>query len=167
MKLKNKIQSIIEALKESDINHIEISSFWGAQKIKMIKNVSNNEFETLNDMDKSTINTHEIKKDEFEQNNVEKELNPTVEVVESNDNSHSKIFKSPLVGTYYQSSKPGEAPFIEKNQKITKGQVVCIIEAMKIFNEIESDHEGVIVEILIEDGQPVEYGQGLFKIKEQ
>ena len=73
---------------------------------------------------------------------------------------------APLVGTFYASSKPGEPPFIKVGDNISAGQSVCIIEAMKIFNEIESEYSGEIIEILIEDGQPVEYGQPLFTIKE-
>ena len=72
-----------------------------------------------------------------------------------------------MVGTFYSSTKPGEPPFVDKNQKIAKGEVLCIIEAMKIFNQIESDLNGQIVEILVKDGEPVEYDQPLFNIIEE
>ncbi len=72
--------------------------------------------------------------------------------------------KSPMVGTYYAQPEPGAAPYVTPGQRISKGQVLCIIEAMKIMNEIESELSGVIKEILVEDAQPVEYGQVLFRI---
>ena len=72
--------------------------------------------------------------------------------------------KSPMVGTFYRSPSPGAPPFIEVGQSVTKGQTLCIIEAMKLLNEIESDAAGVVKAILVESGQPVEYGQPLFLI---
>ena len=74
------------------------------------------------------------------------------------------IIKSPMVGTFYRSSAPESNPFVEVGQAVKAGDTVCIIEAMKLLNEIESDHDGVIKAILVENGQPVEYGQPLFVI---
>ncbi|MEZ4828086.1 MAG: acetyl-CoA carboxylase biotin carboxyl carrier protein [Bacteroidia bacterium] len=73
-------------------------------------------------------------------------------------------FRSPMIGTFYRSSSPDTDPFVKVGDHIEKGQVVCIIEAMKLFNEIESEVEGKIVKILIEDAQPVEYDQVLFLV---
>jgi acetyl-CoA carboxylase biotin carboxyl carrier protein len=72
------------------------------------------------------------------------------------------VVKSPMVGTFYRSAAPGSKPFVELGQSIKAGETVCIIEAMKLLNEIESDFDGVIKEILVENGAPVEYGQPLF-----
>ncbi|MFZ1729232.1 MAG: acetyl-CoA carboxylase biotin carboxyl carrier protein [Bacteroidota bacterium] len=72
--------------------------------------------------------------------------------------------RSPIVGTFYRSSSPDAAPFVQTGDSVSKGQVVCIIEAMKIMNEIESDASGRIVKILVEDAQPVEYNQPLYLI---
>ncbi len=74
------------------------------------------------------------------------------------------IVKSPMVGTFYRSSAPGSKPFVEVGSPIKSGETVCIIEAMKLLNEIEADADGVIKAILVENGQPVEYGQPLFII---
>ena|SRR5689334_20801375 len=74
------------------------------------------------------------------------------------------VVKAPMVGTFYRSSAPGAKAFVELGQAVKAGETVCIIEAMKLLNEIESDREGVIKEILVENGQPVEYGQPLFLI---
>jgi acetyl-CoA carboxylase biotin carboxyl carrier protein len=73
--------------------------------------------------------------------------------------------KSPMVGTFYRAPSPGAPPFVEIGQSVTKGQTVCIIEAMKLLNEIESDATGTVKAILVENGQPVEYGQPLFTIE--
>ena len=72
--------------------------------------------------------------------------------------------KSPMVGTYYRSPEPGAEPYVKPGSRVAPGQVVCIIEAMKIMNEIESDVAGVIRESLVENGQPVEFGQVLYRV---
>lgn len=74
------------------------------------------------------------------------------------------IVKSPMVGTFYRASAPGAKPLAEVGQNIAEGERLCIIEAMKLMNEIESDASGVIKAVLVENGQPVEYGQPLFVI---
>jgi acetyl-CoA carboxylase biotin carboxyl carrier protein len=74
------------------------------------------------------------------------------------------IVKSPMVGTFYRASAPGSKPFVEVGQSVSAGETLCIIEAMKLLNEIEADQGGIIKSILVENGQPVEYGQPLFLI---
>lgn len=74
------------------------------------------------------------------------------------------VVKAPMVGTFYRSPNPGAAPFIDVCQSVKEGDPLCIIEAMKLLNEIEADKSGVIKEILVENGEPVEYGQPLFVI---
>jgi acetyl-CoA carboxylase biotin carboxyl carrier protein len=74
--------------------------------------------------------------------------------------------KSPMVGTFYRSPSPESKSFVENGAKITETSVVCIIEAMKIMNEIQAELKGTVLETLIENGQPVEYGQRLFKVKQ-
>ncbi len=74
--------------------------------------------------------------------------------------------KSPMVGTFYRAASPESKPFAEVGAKVVETTVVCIIEAMKIMNEIQAEAKGTVVEVLVENGQPVEYGQRLFKIKQ-
>jgi acetyl-CoA carboxylase biotin carboxyl carrier protein len=74
------------------------------------------------------------------------------------------VLKSPMVGTFYRSASPGAQPFVEIGDSVKKGQTVCIIEAMKLMNEIEADKDGVIAAVLAENGQPVEYGEPLLVI---
>jgi acetyl-CoA carboxylase biotin carboxyl carrier protein len=75
------------------------------------------------------------------------------------------VIKSPMVGTFYRSASPGAKPFVEIGSPVKEGETVCIIEAMKILNEIETDKAGTIVQILCENGQAVEYGQPLFVVE--
>jgi acetyl-CoA carboxylase biotin carboxyl carrier protein len=75
------------------------------------------------------------------------------------------IIKSPIVGTFYEASAPGAEPYIKVGDQIESGQVVCIVEAMKLMNEIESDVAGEVVKRMVASGQPVEYGQPLFAIR--
>ncbi len=74
------------------------------------------------------------------------------------------VVKSPMVGTFYRSATPGGAPFVQVGDNVEKGQTICIIEAMKLMNEIEADQAGVVKAILAENGQPVEYGEPLVVI---
>jgi acetyl-CoA carboxylase biotin carboxyl carrier protein len=73
--------------------------------------------------------------------------------------------KSPMVGTFYRSPSPESPPFVDNGAKVQENTVVCIIEAMKIMNEIQAELKGTVVEVLVENGQPVEFGQKLFKVK--
>ena len=77
------------------------------------------------------------------------------------------VIKSPIVGTFYSAASPGADPFVTVGGQVTSGQVLCIIEAMKLMNEIESDVSGEIAKIFAENGQPVEYGEALFGIRER
>jgi acetyl-CoA carboxylase biotin carboxyl carrier protein len=92
---------------------------------------------------------------------------PTIEQpVTESDRSASSLLevKSPMVGTYYGAPEPGAKPYVSVGDRVQKGKTLCIIEAMKIMNEIESEYAGVVKEILAQDAQPVEYGQVLFRI---
>ncbi|MEY3212556.1 MAG: acetyl-CoA carboxylase, biotin carboxyl carrier protein, partial [Pseudomonadota bacterium] len=75
------------------------------------------------------------------------------------------VVNSPMVGTFYRSASPDAPPYAELGASVRKGQVLCIIEAMKLMNEIESDVDGVVVEILAQNGQPVQFGQPLFRVR--
>ncbi len=135
------------------------------------------------------INEYEIAELELEMENIKLRLvkNNTVGFTQSNlistdcnqhlstemvkdtvDLAHDEnVFEmsSPMVGTFYRASSPTSEPFVDKGCRINEGQVLCIIEAMKLMNEIESEVEGKLLEVLVENGQPVEYGQPLFLIE--
>ena len=89
---------------------------------------------------------------------------PPVAAVEAPAEIEGHVVKSPMVGTFYRSSSPEAKPFVDVGSSVNVGETICIIEAMKLLNEIESDFAGVIKKILVENGQPVEYGEPLFII---
>ena len=89
---------------------------------------------------------------------------PARPVKEAAPKVNAKEIVSPIVGTFYRAPAPDASPFVEVGARVTKGQVLCIIEAMKIMNQIESDAGGTVTAILVENAQPVEYGQPLFHI---
>ena len=96
-------------------------------------------------------------------------ITPTVVEIDSTKKEEQKdenlqIITSPMVGTFYSSDAPDKPAYVKVGDKINKGQVVCIVEAMKLMNEIESEYDGKIVEILVKDGEAVEYGKPLFRI---
>ena len=86
-------------------------------------------------------------------------------VIEGDDTVELAVVKSPIVGTFYRSAEPGAASFVEIGDRVKKDQVLCIIEAMKLMNEITSEYEGEIVSVFVENGKPVQYGERLFAIR--
>ena len=187
MSLQDKIKKIINVISDTDINEIEITSFWGAQKIRLSKSLNS----TVNEEKKQTSVKEVLTENSFtdnptkvkssiEENTLDSEplessnLETTFDVEKNKDselgnfNDEDLIYqKAPLVGTFYASAKPGEPAFVKEGDEVVKGQLICIIEAMKIFNEIESDFTGTIVEIQIEDQNPVEFNQPIFSIREK
>lgn len=135
-----KIKQLIEDMGNSNLSSIDIE-FPDGIKISMKKELSNKKVEKI---DKSVFEDDMIVKEEI--------------IKEGN------IIKSPMVGTCYLKSEPKAKKYVELGDKINKGDVICIIESMKLMNEIESEFDGKIVEIYIEDGEIVEYGKPLFKI---
>src|SRR5687767_13911886 len=90
---------------------------------------------------------------------------PAAAPVPADNEIELAVVKSPIVGTFYRSPEPGTASFVEIGSSVKKGQVICIIEAMKLMNEIDSEYEGEVVNIYVENGQPVQYGERLFAMK--
>jgi acetyl-CoA carboxylase biotin carboxyl carrier protein len=90
---------------------------------------------------------------------------PSLPVAPADESLELAVVKAPIVGTFYRASAPGAPAFVEVGTHVKKGQVLCIIEAMKLMNEIESEYEGEVVTIYVENGQPVQYGERLFAIK--
>ena len=83
----------------------------------------------------------------------------------SSDEVDFAVVKSPIVGTFFRAAEPGAPPFVDVGTTVKKGEVLCIIEAMKLMNEIDSEYDGEIVKVYVENGQPVQYGERLFAIK--
>jgi acetyl-CoA carboxylase biotin carboxyl carrier protein len=83
----------------------------------------------------------------------------------ASDETDFAIVKSPIVGTFFRAAEPGAPPFVEVGSTVKKGQVLCIIEAMKLMNEIDAEYDGEVVKVYVESGQPVQYGERLFAMK--
>ena len=169
MSLKEKIKKLIKVIKDTDINEIEVSSFWGIQKIRLSKKVTSTQEvkESKTPISKQEVSVPIATEQQIKEENTPSQTETEETAYPEKDTADPNLIyqNAPLVGTFYISSKPGEPPFVEAGQKVVKGQTLCIIEAMKIFNEIESDHDGEIVEILINASSPVEFNQPIFSIR--
>ena len=141
-----KIKKLIEMLQESDLNEIEVKEGEESVRINRKKEVH------VSSMPQVAMNTP-VQEQQISQ--------PTAQEIPSDLIS----VKSPMVGTFYRSPAPGKPPFIEIGQKIRVGDVVCIVEAMKMMNQVKSDVEGIVKEIHIQDGQAVEFDQILISIE--
>ena len=162
--LENNIKNLIKILEESNVDELEISTFWGKQTIRIRKNASSRaekNIELPHDTAtlplQSTSKPKEVPDSKLEQI----ESTQTHDEVALTNDEETVTIKAPLVGTYYTSLKPGATPIISEGDTIKEGQIICIIEAMKIFNEIESEISGKVIKILIKNGTPVEYDQDL------
>lgn len=139
------IQKLIDSMGKSKLTDLDIE-FADGTKISMKKNVPTvSNVATMPEATTTVVS------------------NVTVEAKVENTNLN--IVKSPMVGTFYSKANPTSAPFVTGGDKVVKGQTLCIIEAMKLMNEIESDYAGTIKNILVKDGEMVEYGQPLFEIE--
>ncbi|ATW01839.1 acetyl-CoA carboxylase, biotin carboxyl carrier protein [Candidatus Legionella polyplacis] len=145
------IQKLINLLKKSKIYSIEIKENKNLIKIK-----NNNQYHNSNIPNKHTINNIPL---QTSIKNKKQNLSKT-----KNNNKLYTIY-SPMVGTLYTAPAPNKPPFVKIGQLIKIGDTLCIIEAMKMFNEIETDHNGIIKDILINNNEPVEYKQPLFIIE--
>lgn len=145
-----KVKKLIELLEESGINELEIKE--GDEAVRISRNqYSENLLKTA----EATV-TSTIKPIESAVNNEEKEdeINSTM----------GHVVKSPMVGTFYRSPSPSSPPFVELGQHVKAGEILCIVEAMKMMNQIKSDKTGKIEAILADNGEPVEFDQPLFTI---
>ena len=153
-----RIKAIVELVKESGIAELEISE--GENKLKICTYNKNVNTEMYNHKPITHVITNDRDRDvqhNMDQNSIENSV-----IYES---SNIKYIKSPMVGAFYSSPNPGKPPFVEVGQQVKVGQVLCIIEAMKLMNRIESDQDGIIKEVLLSDGSPVEFGQNLYIIE--
>ena len=148
---QNKLKEIIYILENSDVNEIDVS-FWG-RRFRVVKSAG------VSVMEKPQVETTSLNAPLSDKSS---ELSkPISEPVDSN----SKEVLSPMPGTFYSAPSPEADPFVKVGDSVKRGDTLCIIEAMKIMNEIEAESSGTISEVVINNGEPVEYNQPLFKIK--
>ena len=166
--LENNIKNLIKILEDSSIDEIDISTFWGKQRIRIRKNNMIHNDHNIEMNKSSSVKLDQNIKNQNSNEEIEIKSDTNIQEVIKTDNlpfeKNSISIKSPLVGTFYISSKPGDPPFISVGDLIKEGQIICIIEAMKIFNEIESEVSGRVENIFIKDSTPVEYDQVLISI---
>lgn len=157
-----KIKKLIEILELSSISQIEIKE--GKDSIKLCKNLPNVITSNFSQLQPNMISAPSIAHNLPSQiDNTSMAPPITVSNLENNSSIHVPI-KSPMVGTFYSANSPESKPFVKVGDRIKKGDLLCIIEAMKMFNQIEAEVSGTIEEVLVQSGQPVEFGQPLFNI---
>jgi len=149
-----KVKKLIEMLENSSLNEIVIKE--GEESVKLVKSAGFNQapqmVSALPQVTEQPVTEQKLSEETTE------EIKPkTID---------GKSINSPMVGTFYNSPNPGADSFVKVGDKVSEGDVLCIIEAMKMMNEVKSDYNGVIKEILISDAEPVEYGEALFIIEE-
>lgn len=144
----DKIKQLMEDMGKSNIEELEIE-FPEGMKISMKKNVA----------------VAPVQQQVVAQQPTNIPVIQTTQPVEEEPKEEYKEIKSPMVGTFYSKPSPDKEAFVKIGDKVKKGQVVCIIEAMKLMNEIEAEFDGEVVEVCLNDGDAVEYGKPLFKLK--
>jgi acetyl-CoA carboxylase biotin carboxyl carrier protein len=154
-----KLKKLIDLVEESGIAELEITE--GEEKVKIVKGGSGKEGVVLTPLPPAAS--------PLTAQPVPVSAPPPAQAPgstpgEAPTSLEGHIVKSPMVGTFYRSGSPGAKPFVEVGDTVKAGQPICIIEAMKLMNEIEADKDGVIKAIMVENGQPVEYGESLMMI---
>ena len=144
---QDKLKEVIYILENSNMNEIDVT-FWG-RRYRVVKSAGVN----INSQSQSDAKLTTVKKDE-----------PLENKAENIKKTNGEESLSPMPGTFYASPSPDAAPFLKEGDKVSKGDSLCIIEAMKIMNEIEAEKSGTILKLLIDDGSAVEYNQPIFLI---
>ena len=149
-----KVKKLIEMLENSSLNEIVIKE--GEESVKLVKSAG---FSQAPQMVSALpqVTEQPLAEQKSSEETTEEPKPKTID---------GKSINSPMVGTFYSSPNPGADSFVKVGDKVSEGDVLCIIEAMKMMNEVKSDYNGVIKEILISDAEPVEYGEALFIIEE-
>ena len=143
-----KVKKLIEMLESSELEEIEIHE--GEESVRLVKNKT------------ETLVTHQVQPNQLDK--VVESSKPLQKPDPLIENSEGEVITSPMVGTFYAAASPGAKPFISVGDEIQEGDVVCIVEAMKMMNEIKSDYSGKVISVLAENSEPVEFGQALFVV---
>lgn len=163
------IREIIRLIDESSIQEFTYETTNGT-KVSMKKGIKNHNNHEQNDHELQDIAEETYRTETLEQENSKELSEAKINVEEPNEESlvdYDYEIVSPMVGTFYEAPSPESEPYVRRNSDVESDTVVCIVEAMKLFNEIEAEVSGTIVDILVEDGELVEYGQPLFRVKKK
>lgn len=161
-----KLKKLIELVEESSIAELEITE--GEEKVRISKSGSGVQNYAFMPPAMQPVMAPVQQQTSMTVSDANKSGGPKADESNGSDKSsipEGHIVKSPMVGTFYRAASPGASAFVEVGQRVKEGDTLCIIEAMKLLNEIEADKNGVIKAILLENGQPVEYGEPLFVIE--
>ena len=151
-----KLKKLIDLVEESGIAELEVTE--GEEKVRIVKHTTMTAPQTYmipQGIPAAIPSAPREKSTAFDEDDLD----------DDSDEPEGEVVKSPMVGTFYRSSSPGAAPFVEVGDTVKVGQTLCIIEAMKILNEIEAETAGTVKQILVNNGDPVEFGQTLFVIE--
>lgn len=151
-----KLKTLIDLVAESDIAELEVTE--GESKVRIVKTPAQaqNHMVMMPSNQMAATSQHQVPA------TTSAPAAPAAPVAVAAPSTAGHVIKSPMVGTFYRSSSPGNPAFVEIGTAVKPGDTLCIIEAMKLLNEIDADSAGVITQILVENGQPVEFGQPLF-----
>jgi len=152
-----KLKKLIDLVEDSGIAELEVTE--GEEKVRIVKGGSRGGEVVV-------VPGHAVPASPADQSKalIAPPATPGTAPTQAPTPMDTHIVKSPMVGTFYRSASPGAKPFVEVGDAVKAGQAICIIEAMKLMNEIEADKDGVIKAIMVENGQPVEYGEPLMMI---
>ena len=165
MKLDHEdLNRLIEKISISDIQEFSLEG--EDFKLEIKRNLFDQNQFTNNSVSKTSSDSQVISNQKSINDNVQIVNEPKVPQVAPPGRSDLVDITSPMVGTFYRAAAPGEDPFVEIGNNVKVGQTICILEAMKLMNEIESEYNAEIVEILVENGTPVEFGQVLMRVKQ-
>lgn len=146
-----KLKKLIDLVQESGISELEVTE--GEEKVRIANHVHGGIAQPVTYAPMAVAQPQAVSASR-----------PPVNLDEEEELPEGTVVKSPMVGTFYRASSPGASPFVEVGQTVKQGETICIIEAMKLLNEIEAEVAGTIKAVLVENGQPVEYGEPLFVI---
>ena len=152
-----KLKKLIDLVEDSGIAELEVTE--SEEKVKIVKDAT-----TGKELVVLSPSAVPVSAPPAQVVGVAPAAPPPVAAAEAPTSLEGHIVKSPMVGTFYRAGSPGAKPFVEVGDAVKAGQTVCVIEAMKLMNEIEADKDGVIKAIMVENGQPVEYGEPLMMI---
>ena len=165
MKLDHEdLDRLLEKISKSDIQEFSLEG--EDFKLEIKRNLTDKIYSTNNSTSNNSLEKQKISSQSTQNENITITSDDNVSQVAPLGRSDLTDITSPMVGTFYRASAPGEDPFVELGSKINVGQTICILEAMKLMNEIESEFNAEIVEILVENGTPVEFGQVLMRVKQ-
>ena len=158
------LDRLIEKISKSDIQEFSLEG--EDFKLEIKRNLSDKKHSTNNSITNNSLEKQITASESEPTDNITLTTNAEVSQIPPPVSSGLAEVTSPMVGTFYRAAAPGEDPFVEVGSNITVGQTICILEAMKLMNEIESEFNAEIVEILVENGTPVEFGQVLMRVKQ-